>query len=99
GLSPCRIYLPLTGCSSSLGSVSSADLGIQIGGVVLVGFLFALVGVLGVVRVFDNLDGKRQKTSAIIISGTCFAVTLFLHGWAFSGHPFGVLGQGGTSKR
>lgn len=87
GLNPCRYYLPFSGCSARLSSISSLTLGGQIVGLMLLGFAFAIPSCLGVFRAFD--DSNREGLSrSLALSAVCTPVWLFLYCWAFWGHPF-----------
>ena len=90
-LNPCRYYLPFSGCSASLGSIGSLTLGFQIIGLMLVGFLFAIPSVLGVLWAFNN-DHRKRRALWLSLSAICTPAWLFLYCWAFWGNPMGVLG-------
>ncbi|TPE50822.1 YifB family Mg chelatase-like AAA ATPase [Amaricoccus solimangrovi] len=90
-LEPCRYHLPISGCSATLSSVSSLLLGLQIIGLMLVGFGFAVPSVLGIFRAFDD-DYRDRRSRYLALSAICAPAWLFLYGWAFYGRPLWFLG-------
>lgn len=90
-LNPCRYFLPLSGCSGSVRSISSFSLGGQVGGLVISGVLFAFLGVGGLFWGFDNHNGKWRRW-AIGNAIACLGGLTFLYCWAFYAHP--LLGMG-----
>jgi hypothetical protein len=86
GPEPSRKYL-------FFGGISSPFLGLQIFGIVLVGFGFACLGVFGIALALDDPDRKRR-----ILGWICLCIGgaggLFLYGWAWGGNPWLVWGPG-----
>lgn len=57
--------------------------------VVLIGFLFAFLGVLGITWILDNPNRNRKITGALLALG-CLAYTLTFYGWGSLGHPLAI---------
>jgi len=89
-LSPCRYFLPFSGCSGSLGGIRGPHLGVQIGSLVGVGFLFAACAVVSLFWSFYNSDW-HGKVLGLACGIFCIAGMFFAYGWAFTGHPAGLL--------
>ncbi len=90
-LPPCGAYLPFSGFSAFPSGISSFALGSQIVGLMLLGFLFAIPGSLGLYWVFDDPNRNRKfvgGTLAVLF----FTCTVFFYGWAISAHPFATWG-------
>lgn len=90
-LRPCGYYLPLSGVSPSLRAIGGVTLGLQIIGIMLVGFLIAIPGTLGLYWVFDDPNRNRKLLGAGLAS-VCLPITGFLYGWGLTGHPLGLFG-------
>ena len=92
-LRPCRYYLIFGGCGASLGSYSGSLLGLQIVGLLLVGFLFAILGVLGL---FWSLNDRYRDRKAVgfALAAACLPACLFFYAWGLYGHPGAIIGLG-----
>ena len=90
---PCRYYLIFGGCGASLGSYSGSLLGLQIVGLMLVGFLFAILGVLGL---FWSLNDRYRDRKAVgfALAAACLPACLFFYAWGLYGHPGAIIGLG-----
>lgn len=89
GPKPCRYYLPFSGCSTTLTSISSPYLGVQIFCIVLAAFFFSSITAYGLIRRFD--DGDR-KAGWIWLASFGAVLGLFFWGWAWAGNPLSAWG-------
>jgi hypothetical protein len=86
GSEPSRKYL-------FFGGISSPFLGLQIFGVMLIGFGFACLSMLGITRALDDPDRQRRIFGWVWLCVGC-AGGLFFYGWAWGGNPLLVWGLG-----
>lgn len=86
---PCSYYLPFSGCGSDLPGNGDALLGVQIIGLVLIGFCFALLGSFGVFWILDNTNRKRRLTGVAIAIG-CIPMVVFFYTWGAIGYPMAL---------
>ena len=69
------------------GGIRSPYLGIQVLGIMLVGFGFACLSVFGLVNALDN-PNRNRRCIGWLIAGLCLPTGLTFYGWAFVGSPF-----------
>lgn len=75
------------------GGIRSPYLGVQILGIMVVGFGFTFLSVLGITRALDDLDRKRRVYGWLWLGiGTIGALACY--GWAWSGNPLRPWGLG-----
>jgi hypothetical protein len=70
-----------------IGGIRSPYLGLQIFGIILVGFCFAILCVFSGARAFDN-PNRKAKFAGFAICAASFVAGLTFYGWAFTGNPF-----------
>jgi hypothetical protein len=74
-----------------LGGIRGPYLGVQIAGVMLVGFGFACGVVFGLIRAFDDPDRDRRRLGWAVAS-LCVPPCLTFYGWGWLGHPLAFCG-------
>ncbi|PVB60275.1 hypothetical protein DCO57_17630 [Labrenzia sp. 011] len=92
-LSPCRSFLPLSGCSASFSGISSLSLGLQIGGLMIIGSIFAFTGVGGLFFAFYD-DHRNWRWPAVVYAIVSLVGLTFFYAWGFMGHPGRLFGMG-----
>src|SRR5207245_664775 len=85
-LCPCRPYLPLTSHRAAYSGRGSLPLGLQIVGIVLIGFPFAFLVVLCFFRRAEVPNWNR-KFNWGIVAAIFFTATPTFYGWEFTGNP------------
>jgi len=76
-LHPCRYFLPFSGCSTSLSSISGAHLGVQIGSLMFIGIALAFLCVGGLFWVLYN---NHWKLPAMTNAAFYFGGLVFFYG-------------------
>ena len=71
------------------GGIRGPYLGVQILGVMLIGFGFTRLGVFGLISGLDNPNRNRRKLGWCLV-GVCAPLALIFCRWAGSGHPLGA---------